>query len=361
MEKEIDEDVPFSSSYDAYDGLPMDNSTVVGVSVDQQIANLQSLNRSLQAELDESIGLPSLSCRSFDAFLSHRSSYDGDDDTDIDYEHFHAVMLDLSTELGSFHWSPTSSVLHHGFDSADKSPHGHLSSWQSPLFSPLPITTMATHDNDQASFTHSVDRHSGIDSNSNVSSAFLSTSIILQNLASPPDFSPTASLSPPLPTSEEALPVASTTEQQHIRNLFDDDLSGMKTEENIEPPPSSPPNINPSVDKEAPLFVEGSTQSGPLTWAQINYEEIDMATLLKVGIIHPLVHPFVHTLTHPYILIHPITHSNTPSLGTYSNTTIYSHIHPVLHTIPYTHSYTIDYIHHALYTLPIPTYPYPFL
>jgi hypothetical protein len=281
MEKEINDDEPFSSSYDAYDGLPLDTSTVVGVSVDQQIANLQSLNRSLQAELDESIGLPSLSCRSFDAYLSHRSSYDGDDDTDIDYEHFHAVMLDLSTELGSFHWSPTSSILHQGFDSADKSPQGHLSSWQSPLFSPMPTTTKAILDNDHPSLINSADRHSGIDSNSKASSAFLSTSIILQNLASPPDFSPAVSV-PPLPSSEEVLSLENKPDQ-HIRNLFDDELSGMKTEDNMDSPISPTLDNNPSLDNGAPLIVEGSTQSSPLSWAQINYEEIDMATLLKVA------------------------------------------------------------------------------
>ena len=284
MENEISDDEPFAGSYDAYEGLQMDASTIIGVSVDQQIANLQSLNRSLQAELDESIGLPSLSCRSFDAFLhSRRSSYDGDDDTDIDYEHFHAVLLDLSTELGSFNWSPTSSVLHRGFDSADKSPHGHQSSWQSPLFSPLPTTTMATLDNDHPSLHSSGDdRHSGIDSNSHASSAFLSTSIILQNLASPLDFSPTPSLPPP-PSSGEAEPLAAATDQQHIRNLFDDDLSGMKTEETIEPPPSPVPDINPNPDATTtPLCLEGSIESGPLSWAQLNYEEMDMAALLKV-------------------------------------------------------------------------------
>ena len=291
MEKEILDDEPFAGSYDAYDGLPMDASTIIGVAVDQQIANLQSLNRSLQAELDESIGLPSLSCRSFDAFL-HRSSYDGDDDTDIDYEHFHAVLLDLSTELGSFNWSPQSSTFHHesngsilhrGFDSAVKSPHGHPSSWQSPLFSPLPTTTMNALDNDDPSL-HSDDRHSDIDNNSHASSAFLSNSIILQNLASPPDFSPTASL-PPLPSSEETVPLTLEVDQQHIRNLFDDELSGMKSDETTDPPLSPTNNINPDPDAATPPVVDHSTQSGPLSWAQINYEEIDMATLLKVCLI----------------------------------------------------------------------------
>ena len=125
---------------------------------------------------------------------------------------------------------------------------------------------------------------------------------IRDSLASPPEFSPTPSL-PLLPSSGEAVPLTDqpvTDKQQHIRNLFDDDVSGMKSDEITEPPLSPVPDINPGLDTaETPLVVEGSTQSGPLSWVRINYEEIDMATLLKVRLTclsHPLIHPLVHPL-----------------------------------------------------------------
>jgi hypothetical protein len=192
MENPLDE--ALFESYDAYDGP---TTTTHGVPVDAQIATLNQLNRSLQAELDKSLQGPSLSLRPFDALLrsldgdsddplfSLGAPYDADDNGDGDDAD--ADLLELSAELDSVWLSPytpthAGAAEAHGSDSGASPRHRISDHWQSPLLSPMPTGAVGTQvvlSGVKAGDSGSV-MGSGSRDGSGASSAFLSNSFIVQ-------------------------------------------------------------------------------------------------------------------------------------------------------------------------------------
>jgi hypothetical protein len=191
MENPLDE--ALFESYDTYDGP---TTTTHGVPVDAQIATLNQLNRSLQAELDKSLQGPSSSLRPFDALLR---SLDGDSDDPVfslgapydadgngDGDDADADLLELSAELDSVWlspYTPTHAGAAEAHGSGSASPRHRISDhWQSPLLSPMPNGAVAI----QAALSgvEAGDSISGMGSgsrdSSGASSAFLSNSFIVQ-------------------------------------------------------------------------------------------------------------------------------------------------------------------------------------
>ena len=191
----------FFDSYDVYDGHNTDSTTNACAPVDAQIANLNQLNRSLQAELDKSMPGPT-SLRSFDALLR---SMDGDsddpaflsapyDDDDDDEEgDADADLLELSAELDSVLLSPytptqAAAPRRGNSDSSAALRHRISDHWQSPLLSPMGAAD--TDADAQRPASLSAVQHDGIGSRdgsrdaSGSSSAFLSNSFIVQAIAS---------------------------------------------------------------------------------------------------------------------------------------------------------------------------------
>ena len=286
---DVEDKVLFASSYDNYDHHN-DSSIVIGTSIDEQLSNLNSLNRSLQAELDESFSRPTT--RSFDGYIRGLQDEEEDDERCI------AGLLDLSTELGSLDLSPYSTATRRTNRSRDGNDretysgmiNGSLSDdrrqrsdeddsaplWQSPLLSPLGIPS---HD-------HSSDSQH---------SAFLSNSFIVQTLAAnispadvnnhhssgsvdedrqpePVDVRTALFGSPNPPSNPHSLthPDSPDTNPLHSNHF---DIPGLSTEDQ-----------GPDAEFTAEARRQGSVDqaSRQWAWAQVNYQEVDLPALLSL-------------------------------------------------------------------------------